>query len=83
MEETTRRYIPWDRTLLRKLKYEVPPTLIMYDDAKETYGGIEVYLHAYLTSALHEGEWLPSRARYRPYLYRELNSDSSIMQPIT
>jgi hypothetical protein len=35
--------------------------------AVKTYGGMEVYLHEFLTSALEGGEWLVSRTtRFTP-----------------
>jgi hypothetical protein len=30
----------------------------------KTYGGMKVYLHVYLTSALNESEWSASHSRY-------------------
>jgi hypothetical protein len=33
----------------------------------KTYGGVDVYIHVFLTSALVEGEWLDSRpGRFTP-----------------
>jgi hypothetical protein len=32
----------------------------------KAYGEVEVYLQAFLTSALEEGEWLASRSRINP-----------------
>jgi hypothetical protein len=61
-QRTALRYIQNDRTLPRKVKYEVHP--ILNWAWRHDVWGVEVYLRAYLTSALHEGEWPPLCARY-------------------
>jgi hypothetical protein len=57
-----------NRLAVQKIHIFFPPcsvlqqSLFMNNSTMKTYGGVEVYLHAFIASALDSSEWLTSRS---------------------
>jgi hypothetical protein len=53
-------YVQWGKTLKGKVQVQLSLCWTKYH-AMKTYGGVEIWFHAFLTSALVWGEWSASR----------------------